>query len=216
MPAAIETTASPRRGEARTQAILDATIELIAEVGFDRMTMDTVATRAKASKATIYRRWPDKTALTLAALRRRSSMIGAVPDTGTLRGDLESYVRAAAAAAAGTAGSLVVGLLAVAARDPELSALLNKQFHEEQLPTLTDVIDRARDRQEISPDVDASTINEVLPGTLIMHIIVLGLPADEPFIRRLVDHVLIPLLGAHAGTDADDVRPARRRVGATA
>jgi AcrR family transcriptional regulator len=188
------TTTSPLRGEARTQAILEATIELIAEVGFDRMTMDTVAARAKASKATIYRRWPDKTALTLDALRSQSSTVHSVADTGTLRGDLESYVREAVAATQSIGGSLLIGLLAVAAHDPELSALLTKQFHDEQVPTLTELVHRARERHEIGSRVEASTITEVLPGTLIMHIIVLGLPGNELFIRHLVDDLLLPLL----------------------
>jgi AcrR family transcriptional regulator len=187
---------SPKRGEARTRAILQATLELIAEVGFDRMTMDNVATRAKASKATIYRRWPDKTALTLEALGRRSGVVHSIPDTGTLRGDLELYVRAAAAAASGSDGSLAIGLLAVASRDRQLAAMLGKQFHDNQVPTITELVDRARKRQEVGPDADATTIAEVLPGTLIMHIIVLGLPADEEFIRRVVDDVVLPLLTA--------------------
>jgi len=185
---------SPKRGKARTEAILDAAIELLAEVGYDRMSMDMVALRAKASKATIYRHWPDKTALVLAALRRRGGMVSDLPDTGSLRGDLELYARESAAAAAGVAGSLVVGLLAVASHDPELAAVLAQQFHYEQLPAITALVDRARGRGEVSPGVDHLLISEVLPGTLIMHLLVLGLPADEPFIHHLVDDVLMPLL----------------------
>ena len=156
--------------------------------------MDSVAARAKASKATIYRRWPDKTALTLNALGRHSSVVHSIPDTGSLRGDLALYVRAAIAAVEGIDGSLIIGLLAVAAHDPELSALLSKQFHHEQLPTLTELVDRAGERHEIRPDVEASLITEMLPGTLLMHILVLGLPGDESFIRHLVDDVLLPVL----------------------
>jgi AcrR family transcriptional regulator len=187
---------SPKRGEARSRAILDATIELLGEVGFDRMTMDTVATRAKASKATIYRRWTDKTALVLDALRHHGSMVPGLPDTGSLRGDLEAYVRASAAATAGSVGSLVVGLLAVATRDPDLSALLSQQFHHEQLPAISALLDRACARGDISADVDPTLISEVLPGVLIMHLLVLGLPADEVFINGLIDDVLLPVLVA--------------------
>jgi len=193
---------SPKRGEARSRAILDATIALLGEVGFDRMTMDTVATRAKASKATIYRRWTDKTALVLDALRYRGSMVPDLPDTGSLRGDLDAYVRASAAATAGSVGSLVVGLLAVATRDPELSALLSQQFHHEQLPAISALLDRARARREISADVDPMLISEVLPGVLIMHLVILGLPADEAFINHLIDDVLLRVLVAEAGRGA--------------
>jgi AcrR family transcriptional regulator len=202
-----------RRDERRSRAILDATIELLAEVGFDRMTMDAVASRAKASKATIYRHWPDKTALVLDALRHHGSLIPDVPDSGSLRGDLERYVREAAEATVGIDGSLVVGLLAVAARDPELAALLSQQFHSQQTPLLTELVDRARERDEVGSDVDAMVINEVLPGALIMHLLVLGLPDDERFIRRLVDDILIPLLGAgrREGATPAGARKAVRR-----
>jgi AcrR family transcriptional regulator len=203
---------SPKRGEARTSAILDATIELVAEVGFDRMTMDTVALRAQASKATIYRHWPDKTALVLDALRRRGSLVPDLADTGSLRGDLEIYVRESVAATAGIAGRLVVGLLAVASRDPELATMLAQQFHYEQLPAITALIDRARERHEISPDVDPLIINEALPGMLIMHLLVLGLPGDEPFIHRLVDDVLMPMLTADHHQPAKTNRASRRRT----
>jgi AcrR family transcriptional regulator len=187
---------SPKRGQARSNAILDATIELLAEVGYDRMTMDMVAARARASKATIYRRWPDKTALVLDALRHRGSLVPDLPDTGSLRGDLELYVREGAAATAGTAGSLVVGLLAVSAHDPKLAALLAQQFHYEQLPAINAMIDRARRRGEVAADLDPALISEVLPGMMLMHVLVLGLPADEPFMHRILDGVLMPLLTA--------------------
>jgi AcrR family transcriptional regulator len=212
-PVSEQKTTSPKRGEARSRAILDATIELLAEVGFDRMTMDTVAERARASKATIYRHWPDKTALVLDALRRRGSLVPDLADTGSLRGDLELYVRESVAATAGIAGRLVVGLLAVAARDPQLAALLAQQFHDEQLPVIIALIDRARERHEVGRDVDPLLISETLPGVLIMHLLVLGLPGDEPFIHRLVDDVLIPVLTAGHQPPAK-TRPASRRRGA--
>jgi hypothetical protein len=123
-------------------------------------------------------------------------MVPDVPDSGTLRGDLERYARAAAAATAGVDGSLAVGLLAVAARDPELAAILSQQAHDAQMPILTELVDRARERSEVGSDIDATVIGEVLPGTLIMHLIVLGLADDETFIQRLVDDILIPLLAS--------------------
>ena len=207
MPSATaKTKKSPRRGEARTQAILEATLELLAEVGYDRMRMDTVAARARASKATIYRHWPDKKALVLAALHHSGSLVRDVPDSGSLRGDLDRYVRQAVAATEGTEGSLVTGLLAVATRDPELSTLLAQQIHHEQQPMIAELVERGRARQEVSAEADPHVIDEILPGALIMHILVLGLPGDEAFIRRLVDDVLVPLLTSHGGANVDEPR----------
>src|SRR5262245_37799618 len=77
------------RGEEREQAIIDATVCLLAEIGYEAMTMDAVAARARASKATIYRRWPGKPQLVGDALRRCGPGPKAeIPHTGSLRGDL--------------------------------------------------------------------------------------------------------------------------------
>ena len=79
-------TDSPARGSGREAAICRAALELLAEVGYDRMSMDAVAHRARASKATIYRHWPGKYELVLDALRSRGVSEIAPIDTGTLRG----------------------------------------------------------------------------------------------------------------------------------
>src|ERR1700729_2117030 len=83
------------RGKPRERAILSAVIELLGQVGYEAMTMDAVAARAHASKTTIYRRWPGKPELVRAAVdvRVAGRLLGA-PDTGSLRGDLLSVMRA--------------------------------------------------------------------------------------------------------------------------
>lgn len=187
-----------RRGVARSNAILDAAVEVVAEVGYDRTTMDAVAARAKASKATIYRHWPDKASLVVEALRARACGDEEAPDTGSLRGDLESLVRRAITSMSGIDGPLLVGLLAASAHDAELAALMRARLHEDKLRTIEAFLVRARDRHEINGDVGAEVVGDVLPGAVFMRVIVLGVPPDEPFIRRLVDDILFPLLTAPA------------------
>ena len=80
-----------KRDESLDEVILDAAIDILAETGYDRMTMDMVATRAKTGKATIYRRWSSKARLVRDALVSMSSQsveLKKLPDTGTLKGDL--------------------------------------------------------------------------------------------------------------------------------
>ena len=73
----------PASRRAREQAILDAAIDLVAEVGYDAMSIEAVAVRAKSSKATIYRRWPGKAELVAEAMRRRAEpVLEDLPDTG--------------------------------------------------------------------------------------------------------------------------------------
>src|ERR1700752_4704934 len=82
------------RDEGREQAILDAAIDLVAEIGYDAMSIEAVATRARSSKATIYRRWPGKAELVAEAMRRRSEpVLEDLPDSGSLRGDLLTLVQ---------------------------------------------------------------------------------------------------------------------------
>src|SRR5205085_8345736 len=74
---------SPRETE-----LLEATLQLLQEHGYDRLTLDAVAATARASKATVYRRWPSKAELVLAAFIEGIRQVAVAPDTGTLRGDL--------------------------------------------------------------------------------------------------------------------------------
>ena len=78
----------PRVEGDREQEILGATLEILVEAGYDRLTMDAVATRARASKATLYRRWNGKATLVIDALMSQKAPLVAPVDTGSLRGDL--------------------------------------------------------------------------------------------------------------------------------
>src|SRR5689334_11946810 len=84
------------RDDSRDPQILQATAQLLAEVGYDRLTMDAVAARAHAGKATLYRRWSSKGELVVDALgcAAHGETPEAAPDTGSLRGDLEALVKA--------------------------------------------------------------------------------------------------------------------------
>lgn len=122
-------TPSPRRGKAREDAILAAAVDLIGEIGYDRLSMDAVAARAKASKMTIYRRWPGKAELVAEALRRHAEGETLhIADTGTLRGDLVVAVEGMARALTGEHGPSLLGLLGAVREDPALRGLIRAQI----------------------------------------------------------------------------------------
>jgi AcrR family transcriptional regulator len=106
----------------RDAAILAATRELICEVGYDRLTVEAVALRAHAGKATLYRRWPSKAALVLDAMRERHDDVAALPDTGELRSDLIEALSLLATRLAETDCALVGGLMTAMRTDAELEA----------------------------------------------------------------------------------------------
>src|SRR2546429_3765232 len=87
-----------RRGRPRDpgvdEAILSAAVDLLAEVGFSRLTMEQVAARAGVGKASVYLRWPNKVTLVAEAIQHRSAVVPDVPDTGSLREDMLVFLRA--------------------------------------------------------------------------------------------------------------------------
>jgi AcrR family transcriptional regulator len=182
------------RDEAREQAILDAAIELLAEVGYEAMTIEAVAVRAKSSKATIYRRWPGKAELVAEAMRRRTEpVLEDLPDTGSLRGDLLGLARRMFAGINGADGGLICGLAVAVRSDPQFGRLLATHTYETKLRSMAAVVARAAARGEIPSGADPQLILQVAPGVALFHQMS-GEPLDAAFAEYLVDRVLIPLL----------------------
>jgi AcrR family transcriptional regulator len=189
---------SPRAGrprdEAREQAILEAAVDLLTEVGYEAMSIEAVAVRAKSSKATIYRRWPGKAELVADAMRRRTEpALEDLPDTGSLRGDLLMLIQRMVAGIEGPDGGLMCGLAVAVRTDPEFGRLLVARTHEHKLRTVAALVAQAEARGEIPPGADASLLLEVAPGVALFHQMS-GQPFDAAFTEHLVDRILIPLL----------------------
>ena len=192
----VETAAArqrPRVEGGREEEILDATIAVVAELGYDRLTMDAVATAAKASKATLYRRWQTKAELVVDAISRaKGCPMPEEVDTGSLRGDLISM-------ACGDGGftdelpmSVIAGLLTAMHRDPELQKAFKERFLAPRLAITNGVYERAVRRGEIAADVDIDLLSETLPAVIIHHAFVLGIEPTEDLILRVIDHVILP------------------------
>jgi len=190
------------RDDVREQVILDTAVALLAEVGYDRMSMDALATRAQASKATIYRRWPGKAELVVEAVRRRSSHEFATADTGSLRGDLLATLRGTACTVGADDAALVAGVVLAMRTDPELAALMRGQVVEDKRSATHALVERAVARGEVPAEVDRDLVQELAPAMVFFRLLVSGEPLDEPFFLHLVDDVLLPLLTDPATTPA--------------
>lgn len=188
------------RGAARERAILTAVIAVVGEVGYEAMTMDAVAARASASKATIYRRWRNKAALVRAALDAYDADTNATaPDTGTLRGDLVGAVEMARDKATPAYLALIGGLVSAMRRDPELAEQLGEHIADDELSPFAAALRRAVDRGELPATVDETLIHDVAEA-LIVHRVSAGLPFDDAHVTRVVDGVLLPLLTGKASS----------------
>jgi AcrR family transcriptional regulator len=179
---------SPRETE-----LLDVTLQLLQEHGYDRLTLDAVAARARASKATVYRRWPSKAELVLAAFIEGVRQVAVHPNTGTLRGDLMELGDACREQASTLAGT-IRAVLVETSRHPALNEALQAQFLEQRKALIDEVLHDAVARGEIEPAAISDELWDLLPGYLIFRIIMPSRPPTHETVRALVDEFIIPSL----------------------
>jgi AcrR family transcriptional regulator len=183
----------PRVTGDREDEILEATVRVLADVGYDRLTMDQVAAEAHASKATLYRRWDDKASLVVDAVSRAKGLPEArPPDTGSLRGDLLSVFCGPAGVTERLPMSVQAGLLTALHTDADLSVAWRERFLAPRMAVATDIFRRARDRGEVSPDADLDVLQTVLPSMCAFRRTVLGHDVDADFVASVIDTVVLP------------------------
>lgn len=194
-----------RRDTSRDDVILEATRALLVERGFDAMTMDAVAERAGAGKATVYRRWPSKVDLTVDAIvcsTVASLTVDDIPDTGSLRGDLRGLREAKMR----TDTHWIIGGLPTEIReDPQVAAALNHQYVVPQMRLMTALLERAQARGEIPAGRDLEMIAAVAPAMIAYQKLTTGRPIEAEFLERLIDRILVPL--ATGTAPADEAEP---------
>lgn len=184
-----------RRGETLNAAIFQATLDELAENGFAGLTMERVAERAQASKASLYRRWPSRIELVLAAVYDALAEATTTPDTGSLRGDLLTFHRQAAEQLAGPAGEALRGLLSDVLRDPERMTQLRMASRGRTREAMRGIVDRAANRGELGPGGITTRQLEAGPALLRNHFLFSGVPIPDDVIVEIVDEVLLPLFG---------------------
>lgn len=186
-------TSRPRVEGQRESEILDATVRLLVDVGYDRLTLDAVAAEARASKATLYRRWKGKADLVVDAVHRAKACGGPLDvDTGSLRGDLMALACCTGGLVDEVPLSVFAGLMSAMHHDPELMAAVHTRFLAPRVELVTRVLERARERGEIGAEVDIRLLFAVLPAMVLHRRLVMGEPIDATFVARVVDEVLLP------------------------
>ncbi|GGO70524.1 TetR/AcrR family transcriptional regulator [Nocardioides deserti] len=184
----------PRVDGDREREILAATLEVLGDVGYDRLTMDAVATRARASKATLYRRWTSKARLVVDALHSTKTP-SEVPDTGSLRGDLEQLFCGASPgdglmdpAQVALLGSVVTAI----ARDADFATAWREEVVSAKRAVSHLVWERARERGEVAPDADLDLLETALPGIVLHRVFVLGDEPSPELVARVIDQIVLP------------------------
>ena len=179
---------SPRETE-----LLAVTLQLLQEHGYDRLTVDAVAAKARASKATVYRRWPSKAELVLAAFIEGVRQVAVPPDTGTLRNDLLRVGELICQQGQQHAGTIRAVLVEMA-RNPALNDVMQQQFIEQRKALINHIFQQAADRGEIGQAAINDELWDLLPHYLIFRSIFPGRPPTRHTVQTLVDDVIIPSL----------------------
>lgn len=188
-----DTAAGPRprvEGD-RELEILEAALAVLADVGYDRLTMDAVATAAKASKATLYRRWTTKAALVIDALLAQKTMPVA-PDTGTLRDDLLETFCGFGGMLDDHAVSTLSSVLTAITRDAEFAQEFRTRFIAPKLVVSQTIYERAVARGEARADLDVSLFAPALAGILLHRAYLLGEVPTAELIESVVDQIILP------------------------
>jgi AcrR family transcriptional regulator len=189
------TVRSRRRGIALEHAVLQAAIDELLAVGYAALTMDRVAERAGTNKNAIYRRWPSRAALAVAAYRQMASGDLPLPDTGTLRDDALELLRRANRAWSSPAGAVQRSLLAGVADDPQLLALIQERTNDAGSALWLTVLGRAVARGEARPEALHPRVATVAVVLLRNEYVTRGGPtAPDHVLVEIVDEVYVPLV----------------------
>ena len=166
--------------------MIDATVALLREGGYGRVSIEAIARRAGVARATIYRRWDNKALLVYEAVFTRTET-APLPDTGELRDDLRAVVgNLLAEFAAPEAVAALPGLLADFDAEERVRRAIREQFLPRAREYLGAVLERARDRGELDEDAPLDVVFDALAGAVFFRGSLAGEPLDDGLADRLV------------------------------
>lgn len=194
------------RDPSRDEAIIDATIDVLVRDGYDRLSIEGVAAAAGVGKTTVYRRWSGKAELVIDAMATLKTAIDTI-DTGTLDGDIERMIGASCSRRSQRLQQVMVSICSALPREPDLLEAFKVRFTEPRIARIADMLERARSRGELGPDVDVPMAASLVPSLMLQRALMTGKPAGRAYADQIVGSVLLPVLGLparpHPNTDPD-------------
>ncbi|MGA2827239.1 MAG: TetR/AcrR family transcriptional regulator [Streptosporangiaceae bacterium] len=197
-----------KRSEEARQAILAAALELTAEAGYARLTIDGIAARSGAGKQTIYRWWPSKDDVLLEAGAGQADLHVPIPDEGSYRADLRAFLTASFAL--GRRRQLTDVLRALMARaqiDDAFGQRFRTAFLQRRRDALAVILDRAQARGELPAGVPAGTIADIVFGVIWYRLLATGQALDN----KLADELTTVLAGPPSGSGEPALHASRRK-----
>ena len=176
------------------QSILDATAELLDDGGFPATTMDAIAARSGASKATLYKHWPSRTAVAAEAFGEMMARALPLPDTGETARDLVEQVVRVSAFYASDRGTVFAQLLAACVDDPAGAAYFRRYFLDGRRTAIDTLWQRGLERGDVDADVDIDDVIDILFGPLVFRRLTGHYALTEGHARRLAETAVRALL----------------------
>ncbi|MBY6003201.1 TetR/AcrR family transcriptional regulator [Salipiger bermudensis] len=171
-----------RRNPETEAAVLDAAVAIVEEKGISGLSMEAVARRARAGKATLYRWWPTRGALLMAVYQRQKRIAG-YPDTGTLEGDVAGFLDTLFSHWSRPEGRLFRHIIAAAQGDADVAEAL-EAYRQDRLASLSELFERARARGELSAAVPSGDMARAVMAMAWLHLLVDRLDADTAGMAR--------------------------------
>jgi AcrR family transcriptional regulator len=186
---------SRRRGAALEDALLTAAWDVLTTAGYGGLTMEAVAERARTSTPVLYRRWPDRWDLAMAAIRHYGDRNPvALPDTGSLRGDLIAYLRDASSKRAAVAAVFSMRMAEFFDETRSTPQQLREQMLRGRTPVTDEIFERAVARGEADPDRLTPRVKSVAFDLLRNELVLTQRPVPRKVIEEIVDDVVLPLV----------------------
>jgi AcrR family transcriptional regulator len=185
-----EATAGHSRGERLRQVLLETAIELVFEVGFRAVSIESIAAKAGVAKTTIYRRWPNKAAVVMDAFMVRIGSGTLFPPAEKVTERIKMQMRAMAKTFRGRDGALVKALLAEAQFDPELATAFRERWTLPRRAMALGVFREAVRRRELRPDIDLEVTIDLLYAPLYYRLQMGTGPLSEAYIDGLFHHAM--------------------------
>jgi AcrR family transcriptional regulator len=180
----------------RDDALREAALKLLAEIGYDRLTVDAIATCAGAGKATIYRRWKGKAELVVDALTCLKGQIE-TPNTGSLRGDFAEISNHATNGDRQLDTQVMIGLASALPHDAELREVFQERMVQAHMHTLREIFDHAVQRGEMKEMPNIDLIASIFPALVLHRLLTEGTLPDQAFVESVIEGVILPLVLAH-------------------
>lgn len=181
-----------RRGGALETAIYDAVLSELAEVGYGRLTMEGIATRARTAKSSLYRRWSSLEELVIAAIDPAMASPERVPEAGDLRTDLVGVLTPMAETVGSPTGRAVTSILGEINRSPKLRRVAEERFLAPRIRAATAIFERAVERGEIRAGAVTPYVVHAGPALILHFSVVWGRKLSRKDVEDIVDQVIMP------------------------